>query len=214
MFLVQTLRCGDRMKGRWCPRGCRGFSAAEVTSILAALTILSGLSAPAITDYVEDAKMVRARHDVATVGVSLIRLFDDVAFERRRPHGWQTYSLLVGAGPSPAALNAQTAPWALATGAEGVGLLDDQLLRNGPKYIPYVSAQRHGWRGAYLQQPVSADPWAHRYAVNVGAVGRDADIFVASAGPDGVVTLSFDADGLDHAGDDIVSLVSSAGVSP
>jgi hypothetical protein len=93
-------------------------------------------------------------------------------------------------------------------------LLDDQLLRNGPKYAPFKSFERRGWRGAYIQQPVSSDPWAHRYAVNVGAVGRDADIFVASAGPDGVVTLSFDADGLDHAGDDIVSLVSSEGVNP
>jgi len=122
--------------------------------------------------------------------------------------------VLVGAGQAPGALNAQTAPWALATGAEDVGLLDDQLLRNGPAYVPFSSATRYGWRGAYLQQPVSADPWAHRYAVNVGAVGRDADIFVASAGPDGVVTLSFDADGLDQTGDDIVSLVSSVGVSP
>ena len=214
MFLVQTLPCGNRMIGRLRLRGCRGFSAAECTSILAALTILSGLSAPAITDYIEDAKMVRARHDVATVGVSLIRLFNDVAFQRTRPHGWRTYSLLVGAGSSPAALNERTAPWAVATDAEGVGLLDDQLLRNGAEYVPFTSAARFGWRGAYLQQPVSADPWAHRYAVNVGAVGRDADIFVASAGPDGVVTLSFDADGLDQAGDDIVSLVSSAGVSP
>jgi hypothetical protein len=152
---------------------------------------------------------------VATVGVSLIRLFNDVAFERTRSHGWRTYSLLVGAGQAPGALNAQTAPWALASGAEDVGLLDDQLLRNGPAYIPFSSTTRYGWRGAYLQQPVSADPWAHRYAVNVGAVGRDADMFVASAGPDGVVTLFFDADGLDQTGDDIVSLVSSsAGVSP
>jgi hypothetical protein len=202
------------MNGRWCLRNCKGFSAAECTSILAALTILSGLSAPAITDYIEDAKMVRARHDVATLGVSVIRLFNDVASERNRPGGWRTYSLLVGAGAAPAVSNEQTAPWALATGVKDVGMLDDQLLRNGPGYTPFVPAERRGWRGATLQHSVTAEPWAHRFAVNVGAMGRDADIFVMSAGPDGAVTVSFDADGLDQAGDDIVTLVSSAGVTP
>ena len=46
------------------------------------------------------AKMVRARHDVATLGVSLIRLFNDVSSERHRHGGWMTYSLLVGSGGS------------------------------------------------------------------------------------------------------------------
>jgi hypothetical protein len=197
-----------------CLRGCRGFSVAEVTTILAAMTILSGLSVPAITDYIEDAKLVRARHDVATIGVSLIRLFNDVGSERTRPRGWLTYSILVGAGPAPVTMNDRTEAWAVATGAGRVGLLDDQLLTNGAGYVPFIPAERRGWRGAYLQQSVGPDPWAHRYAVNVGAMSRDADIFVVSAGADGTVTLFFDADGLGPAGDDIVSLVSSAGVSP
>ena len=181
--------------------------------MLVAMTILSGLSAPAITDYIEDAKLVRARHDVATIGVSLVRLFNDVGFERARPRGWMTYSLLVGAGAAPAAMNDRTAAWAVPTGGDRVGLLDDQLLTNGADYMPFLSVERPGWRGAYLQQGVGPDPWAHRYAVNVGAMRRDADIFVVSAGADGLVTVSYDADGLGPAGDDLVALVSSAGVS-
>ena len=74
----------------------------EVTTILTALTILSGVAAPAVTTYVEDAKLVRARGDVRTIAISLVRLMSDVGPERAREDGWATYDLLVGAGLAPA----------------------------------------------------------------------------------------------------------------
>lgn len=43
----------------------------EVTAVLTAMTILSSAAAPAIGDYVEDAKLVRAATDTRTLGVSL-----------------------------------------------------------------------------------------------------------------------------------------------
>jgi hypothetical protein len=82
-------------------RSCRGFSATEVTTILTALSVLSGMAAPAVSDYVEDAKLIRARSDVRTLSVSLIRLFSDVGTERARRSAWAEHDLLVGAGEVP-----------------------------------------------------------------------------------------------------------------
>ena len=178
--------------------------------MLVAMTILTSVAVPAVSDYVEDAKLVRATNDVAVLSVSLFRVFNDVGFERTRPRGWDTYDLLVGAGAAPTVGGPGTEPWVTPQGAADVGLLDDQLLRNAAGYRPFRRRDLLGWRGAYLQQPVGPDPWAHRYAVNVRAMrGVQTDTFVLSAGPDGIVVSPFEADGLSGAGDDIVSLVSS-----
>jgi hypothetical protein len=192
---------------------CRGFSMTEVATTLVAMTILSGVTAPAINDYVEDAKLVRARHDTSTLGVSLVRLFSDVGGERLRPGGWATYDVLVGAGSPPASASEDTIAWVTPAGDPAVGSLDDQLIANGATYTTYRAGLQRGWRGAYLQRSVTPDPWGHRYAVNVRAVIRSSsDIFVVSAGPDGTVVSPFEADGLTAGGDDVISLISSARV--
>lgn len=46
---------------------------------------MSGLAAPAVGDYVAQAQVVRARHDVRTLAVCLIQLFGDTASERVPP---------------------------------------------------------------------------------------------------------------------------------
>jgi hypothetical protein len=182
----------------------------EVTTILTALTLLSGVAAPAVTTYLEDAQLVRARGDVRTIALSLVRLMNDVGPERSREDGWATYDLLVGAGLTPATSAASSRAWA-ATGAK-VGRLDDHLIVNTPDYSVRQPRTQYGWRGAYIQDPVGADPWGQRYAVNVAAMkSRAFDTVVLSAGLDGVVESAFERDGLPTAGDDIVSIVSSAG---
>jgi Type II secretion system (T2SS), protein G len=196
-------------------RGVHGFSVAEVLTILTAFTILGGLTAPAIYDYIEDARGIRARHDVTTIAVSLVRLFDDVGSESGRPKGWASFDLLVGAGVAPAAGQDQASAWAIPADASGVGLIDDQLVRNAAEYTRHRTSAMIGWRGPYVQKTVDADPWGHRYAVNVRALRTTgADTFVLSAGPDGVVTTPFDSDGLSGARDDIAALVSSSGLGP
>ena len=82
-------------------RACRGFSATEVTTILTAITILSGMAAPAVSDYVEDAKLVRARSDVRTIAVSLVRLLNDVGPSAHATGGWATTICWSGPGSHP-----------------------------------------------------------------------------------------------------------------
>lgn len=195
--------------------GMRGFSVAEVLTILTAFTILGGLTAPAIYDYFEDARLIRARHDTSTIAVSLVRLVHDVGSEGGRPKGWASYDLLVGGGLAPAAVEDETFTWTIPASVRGVGFIDDQLIRNSAEYSPRRTSSAIGWRGPYVQKTVDADPWGHRYAVNLRALRTTgSDTFVLSAGPDGIVTTPFDSDGLLGIGDDVVALVSSAGPSP
>jgi hypothetical protein len=193
-------------------RSARGFSAAEVTTVLTALTVLSGVAAPAVNDYVEDAKLIRARSDVRTIAVSLVRLFNDVGTPRARSTAWAEHDLLVGAGEIPETAGGEASAWGRRTTSERIGLLDDHLIINKAGYLPLEPRLRTGWRGAYLQDPIAADPWGHRYQVNVGALrSRHFDTVVLSAGPDGIVQSPFEYDGLSTAGDDVVAVVSSGG---
>jgi len=185
----------------------------EATTTLTLLAVLGGAATPAFDGYVEDAKLIRAHHDVATLVVSLVRLFNDVGAERGIAHGWATYDLLVGAGAAAGADGPGTREWMTPAGDASVGLLDDQLVTNTADYTSPRQQRFFGWRGAYLQKPVGPDPWGHRYAVNVRAMTeRNSDTFVPSAGADGLVKVLFQTDGLPPAGDDIVGLVSSTGV--
>jgi type II secretion system (T2SS) protein G len=192
---------------------CRGFSVTEVTTTLTVVAALSGAVAPSFDTYIEEAKLVRAQHDVTTLAVSLVRLFNDVGPERGIAHGWTTYDLLIGAGAVADAEGPGTREWLAPAGDASVGLLDDQLIRNTANYTSPRQQRFFGWRGAYLQKSVGPDPWGHRYAVNVQAMREhNFDTFVLSAGADGIVEAPFQSDGLPPAGDDIVALISSTGV--
>ena len=190
---------------------CLGFSVVEVTLILTILSLLSAATAPAIDDYVNQAKLVKAHHDVRTLSVTLIRFFSDTASEANIEHGWATYDLLAGPGTVPQTAGPGTEGWAA---TERVGLLDDHLLNNTPGYSPGDSTQvpRFGWRGAYLQDRVGSDPWGHRFAFNVRSLKTPGlDTVVLTAGPNGTVESLFEIDGLPNAGDDVAAGVSAAG---
>lgn len=188
----------------------RGFSLTEVMTVLTAVTILSGAAAPAVNDYVEQAKRVRVRHDVNTLAIALMRMANDTPAEANAAGGWATYDLLVGDGAVPIADGA-AAGWAAAPG-DRVGLLDDHLIYNDDRYRRPERYGAFGWRGPYLQQTVDADPWGVRYGVNTRAMRTpDLDTVVLSAGPDGRVDSPFAIDGLPTRGDDVVALVSVGG---
>jgi hypothetical protein len=88
----------------------------------------------------------------------------------------------------------------------------------------------HGFRGPYLQPPVSADPWGNRYSINVAFLHSrgepasklfgcgfnvseflDKDVFVLSAGPDGAINTSFYVDNVVPQRDDIIAIISGRG---
>ncbi|MBI4486578.1 MAG: type II secretion system protein GspG [Acidobacteria bacterium] len=178
-------------------------------TVLTALSILSAAAAPAVSDYVEQAQLLRATQDVRTIAVVLTRLFNDVSAERDSQTGWASYDLLVGAGAVPGTRGVGTEMWAAAVREGSGGMLDDHLVTNAAGYTRRAGGAVFGWRGSYLQQRVQPDPWGHRYAVNVRAMNAGAHTVVLSAGPDGVVDSPFESDALPTAGDDIVAVLSS-----
>jgi Tfp pilus assembly major pilin PilA len=97
----------------------------------------------------------------------------------------------------------------IATSMSGAGGFDPDA---GSSYNSPFS-----WRGPYLAGPISADPWGNRYAVNVEFLahaqastpsGNVNDVFVISAGPNGLIENRIDTDGISAGNNDVISLIS------
>ncbi|MBI4484505.1 MAG: response regulator [Acidobacteria bacterium] len=161
-------------------------------------------------EILKELEQRRTQHDVRTLAVVLTRLFNDVAAERNSDTGWSSYDLLVGAGAAPATRGTATERWATPVDEGSGGPLDDRLVTNAAGYRRSGPGELFGWRGAYLQEHVPADPWGNRYAVNVRAMSK-AGVYtvVLSAGPNRIVESPFEAETLPTTGDDIVAIVSS-----
>lgn len=180
--------------------------------VVSAVSLLGAVARPVVVDYVNQAKLVRAHQDAHTIGVAFLRFADDVATQVRMPKGWGTYDVMVSEGEEPAVGAGGDSRWLASS--ERIGRLTEHLVTNGPQYAPapaQLNMVRAGWRGPYIANGVGADPWGHRYAVNVKALrsGRGLDTVVLSAGPNGVIETTFEGDGMIAGGDDVVALVSS-----
>lgn len=199
-------------------RACDGFSAPEVAAIIAAASLLTAAAKPAVSDYVTSAKAVRATHDARTIATAFVRLAGDVSGAARQEGGLARYSVLVSAGEIPEPGPGGDAAWLASASDRGVsasargrvGLLQDFLV--GSRDTGWRAPT--GWRGPYIDDTISPDPWNHRYAVNVEtffkAAGRHETV-VLSAGPNGLVETWFTGTGIRAGGDDLVALVSAGG---
>jgi hypothetical protein len=173
----------------------RGLSLVEVTIMLLVLMLLTGVLAPSIFDFVNDAKWVKVKEDCEAIGLTVARLTRDVgSCLKFNGNGVcsknNRVDLLYSDGP-------EVQQWML----EGDGTVDfystqtasgnlnwdhdntrgdtmaHQFVDNatGPDYptpnelmtYTHVGPQFNlGWRGAYLSSPIGPDPWGRRYLVN------------------------------------------------
>ncbi len=190
-------------------RSARGFSAAEATIILSTVSVLAAATAPALGDYIEDARQARAREEVRVIAGALTRVSGDLLARAAMPGGLKSLDLIAGAGDAPVVGSGVDGRWGAAAGSVGVGSLNDHLVTNAVGYArpggdlpPGIK----GWHGPYLDRPLGADPWGRRYAVRMGR-GAVATIAL-SAGPDGVINTIDGPNGLVPGGDDIISVLS------
>jgi hypothetical protein len=192
-------------------RASGGFSAVETAAIVTALSLLTAIAAPAVDEYVSLAQLTRAMGDERVIASGIMRLSWDIGLAERRTKGWDT-TVLAGAGSAPQLGDDGDARWVRAP--EGA-LLTAHLVTNDVSYAvrPLTQSGGRGWRGPYVDGAIDADPWNHRYAVNIGAMVMTtaADTVVISAGPNGLIETPFDRDGLRAGGDDVVALVWSGG---
>lgn len=190
-----------------------GFTIAEMATVLTALSILGAAAAPSIGDYINDARMARAYADTHAIASALSRMTADVVGYADQQGGWATVDLLVGPGLTPEVASGAGSEWTVAVGANQAAPLEDHLMLNGPAYPTHARTQTNwikGWHGPYLEAGVGADPWGHRYAVNVKFLkGGSSDTFVISAGPNGILETPFQGDGTTARGDDIIVVVSA-----
>ncbi len=187
----------------------RGFSAAEATIILSTVSVLAATTAPVLGDYVNEARQTRAAEEVRVLATAMSRASNDLLSRAAVPGGLKTLRLAVSAGDTPVAGAGVDASWTAAPG-DGVGQLNDHLFANAVAYPvpgPTLPPGIKGWSGPYLDRPIGADPWGHRYAVRFGR-GVTATV-VLSAGPDGIITTIDGPNGLVVGGDDILSVISA-----
>jgi type II secretory pathway pseudopilin PulG len=192
----------------------RGLSLVEVTLMVMVLSILSAVMSPAIGDYVNDARRVKAASDVQVLAATFARFAFDTNDPATKSKDWRALEMLVGDGQSPTLGQGGDAEWLGSPDNQRVGLLDEHLLTNGPGYPSRdgMAFWCRGWRGPYLSTGIGPDPWGHRYAVNVGSWStQGADIVVISAGGNGSIETPFQKDGLTSGGDDIVAQIGSGG---
>ncbi len=199
-------------------KGQRGMSLVEATIILLVLMLLTGVIAPSIMDFVNDARRVKVKEDCEAIGVTVVRLVRDIGpclmFDGRQvPVGPGCTKAnrvdtlisdgvaidpvdLVGNGnigyvPPTNTANQAVYSWATSANRD---TMEHQFVTNSPNYPTPATMQvlgfpaggvysypkpwfGYGWRGAYLQSPVSWDPWGKPYVVNTIflATARDSD---------------------------------------
>jgi type II secretory pathway pseudopilin PulG len=184
-----------------------GFSAAEATVILSSAAVLAAIAAPAVGNYLSEARQTRAREEVRVIGNAVTALGSDLLSRGTVPGGFGTLDLLVSEGDVPT-VGSGSAPVWNKTGA-GVGAINDHLFVNGVGYPLAGSGLPQGikgWSGPYLDRALGSDPWGRRYAVRFGQ-GKAATL-VLSAGPDGIVQTVDGPNGVVVGGDDVVSVMS------
>jgi len=244
----------------------QGMSLVEATIILMVLALLTAVIAPSAADYVRDARQVAASEDAQEIGMSVLRMLRDTGSRCLRLAGTtdctkaNRVDLLVSGGANPRAIATTvtdiTLPDSEAATNGTVNWLpdaqaptqqdtvDDQLIEND-NATPYTAVSfttgggpqmKLGWRGAYLNGPVTGDPWGAKYQVNTLflAVATDAadtamspdqsqeglreagwkrDVLVLSAGANGIVETSFGGTatgGVSASGDDVIWVLRGA----
>ena len=165
-----------------------GMSLVEATIILMVLATLTAVISPSISDYVNDAKSVKAKEDVEVIGGAIVRVIRDTGYPCLQLAGTTGCTLLnrvdvlVSGGNTPTVTGADfvgtattitggvTVNWrGAANQSTQFDTMDSQFVTNTPAYTgPDYTAGGGprgslGWRGSYLPGPISGDPWGFMY---------------------------------------------------
>lgn len=205
--------------------------------MLAVLVMLTGVLAPSMGDFINDAKNTSAKANLETLCAAVGTLLKDTGetFLLRDGHPGtdglvrrdvsNRVKLLVGAGPAPSTRSKdhqqdKDIDWDAPVENDAVQTFSDQLIANEPggrRELAYRTGAPYGWRGAYLGTEPNADPWGHRYAANVEFLGspsgntsdlKTGSVVVLSAGPNGRAEMPFHSFGAEHRGDDLFCVIS------
>ncbi|MCX6538376.1 MAG: hypothetical protein NT151_05505 [Acidobacteria bacterium] len=201
------------MNGRQLLKSVKGFTIAEMATMLTVTTIVAGVVAPSVQDYISEARFTRAFRDTHAIATAVSRFEGDVLGQSNKDRGWGTFDLLVGAGAVPTVGAGGDPAWVAPLGSAKVGALDDQLVTNAVGYsaFPRQTNWIRGWHRPYIEAGIGPDPWGNRYATNVRALSSGASCtVVVSAGPNGQIETAFQGAAIVAGGDDLVALIAPA----
>jgi prepilin-type N-terminal cleavage/methylation domain-containing protein len=177
----------------------RGFTLIELTVVLAVIVTLALVLTPSITNFINDARVSRARADIGSLQAAITQFYKDTGFW---PQWTQSNNggpglaankidLLVSAGNVPAVSSANT--WTTGTNDR----FEDQLVANAPAYTTRTATSQFGWSGPYISNTINADPWNNRYSANISAIDNTIGIQDANGGlKNAVWVLSPGANGI------------------
>jgi Tfp pilus assembly protein PilE len=205
----------------------RGVTLIEVTVMLVATLMIAGVLAPAVASVVRNARGAAALAYMNDINSALVAIFDDMQMKQFTYDGTNQSSkavwLLVTDGDTPREVTdaGTMATWQTAVSNSPTtryDFLERHLVTNNPNgsssgynQLGNPEAPARGWRGPYLNPPLSSDPWGNRYAINSEFLGPGSnnDVVVFSAGQDEIIETPFSADPLSAGGDDLIVLVES-----
>jgi prepilin-type N-terminal cleavage/methylation domain-containing protein len=186
--------------------GSGGFTLIELTVVLAVLVTLALVLTPSITNFINESRIARTRHDAQILGAAVVQFYKDNGFFPR----WDTagaaggpgvladeVDVLIGPGNTPT--QAVADDWTTGT----TDTIANQLLANTPGYTPKNATAAYGWNGPYLSNSISADAWNNRYMINVRHIDTTQGtqtsagtpkqaVWVISAGSNGIIETPYD----------------------
>jgi len=199
-------------------RRAMGFTLIELTVVLAVIVTLALVLTPSIANFINDARVAKARNDCQTLASAIFQFYRDTGFfpawkvAQNGGPGLPSNRLQVLASRGNAPLEDVPTLWSIGA----TGGLAEQLVNNTPGYILKTPTSQFGWNGPYFSNEIGADPWGNRYLVNIGLIDTSPGaatlsgqqklaVWVLSPGPNGTVETPFTLPILNAAsgGDDI-----------
>jgi general secretion pathway protein G len=172
-------------------RDSRGFTLIEVIVVAAIIAILVGILVPILFKEIDEAKITRASADVKSISTALIVLKKDTGQWPVSTNCTPTVTLLYGKS------NNGTMPTFSATANWDVS--------SSNTFDNYFNVDDNGcwpstWKGPYMAK-VTSDPWGRAYVTNATEFLTTGNVWILSAGPNGIVETGRGA--MDLSGDDI-----------
>ena len=182
------------------PQG--GFTLVEVVVVLGVILLLAGIAVPLVNGYIEDSQRARARSEVKMLGAAVMSMYKDLHIvPARNSAGTDNTLRVLGTGPSvpttnPFLNNSSWNSWFM-SGSYG-DTFDNQLINNTPQgtaSAAFTTSGEFRWRGPYLADNASLDPWGRPYLLMVRSfydtnATNWKKVIILSAGPDGQVDTS------------------------